>query len=134
MKKCKFSIVQAQNVGSVYGHSAVVFGMGSHGFKVLVLLGGRRSHSLFVDVLSEMTILLLSKYIEMVVANLKCQHLCSPDERGGSWEVERVVSQAELDRPDPTLTKQMRRLQLSHSTGHTTPSLALCSRESVMSE
>ena len=47
--------------------------------------------------------------------------------------MERVVSQAELDRPDPTLTEQMRRLQLSHSTGHTsTPSLALCTRESVM--
>ena len=113
--------MQAHNVGTMHGHSAVVFGMGSHGFKVLVLFGGRTT---FVgEYLSETTILLLSKYIEMVVVNLKCQHLCSPDERGGSWEVERVVSQAELDRPDLTLTEQMRRLQLSHSTGHTLHSL-----------
>ena len=59
--------MQAHNVGSMRGHSAVVFGMGSHGFKVLVLFGGRRSHSLFGEDLSETTILLLSKCIEMVV-------------------------------------------------------------------
>ena len=70
--------------------------------------------------------------VDMVVVSTL---VCSPDERGGSVEVERVVervvSQAELDRADPTLTEQMRRLQLSHSTGHTsTPSLALCVLES----
>ena len=54
-------------MGPMYGHSAVVFGMGSHGFKVLVLFGGRGSHSLFGEDLSETTILLLRKYIEMVV-------------------------------------------------------------------
>ena len=58
--------MQAHNVGSMRGHSAVVFGMGSHGFKVLVLFGGRRRR-LFGESLSETTILLLSKYIEMVV-------------------------------------------------------------------
>ena len=57
--------MQAHNVGSMRGHSAVVFGMGSHGFKVLVLFGGRRG--VFEEDLSETTILLLSKYIEMVV-------------------------------------------------------------------
>ena len=31
--------------------------------------------------------------------------------------VERVVSQTELDTPDPSLIQQMRRLQLSHLTG-----------------
>ena len=67
----------------------------------------------------------VSLTIDMVVVSTL---VCSPDERGGSVE---VVSQAELDRPDPTLTEQMRRLQLSHSTGHTsTPSLALCVLES----
>ena len=41
-----------------------------------------------------------------------------------------MVSQADLDRPDPDL---MRRLQLPHSIGHTsTPSLALYTRESVL--
>ena len=44
------------------GHSAVVFGMGSHGFKVLVLFGG----VIHFEGLSQ-TLLLLSKYIEMVV-------------------------------------------------------------------
>ena len=57
--------MQAHNVGTMHGHSAVVFGMGSHGFKVLVLFGGRRG--VFEEDLSETTILLLSKYIEMVV-------------------------------------------------------------------
>ena len=71
-------------------------------------------------------------YIAVVV---KWQNLSSPDERGGSWEVERVVSQAELDKPDPTLTEQMWRLQLSHSSGHTfSPSLLLCILERVMGE
>ena len=50
----------------MHGHSAVVFGMGSHGFKVLVLFGGRRRRRGGQN-LSETTILLLSKYIEMVV-------------------------------------------------------------------
>ena len=51
-------------MGPMYGRSAVVFGMGPHGFKVLVLFGGRR---VFRKDLSETTLLLLSKYIEMVV-------------------------------------------------------------------
>ena len=34
--------------------------------------------------------------------------------------VERVVSQTELDTPDPSLIQQMRRLELSHFTGHLT--------------
>ena len=58
-------IVQAQNVGLMSGHSAVVFGLGSHGSKVLVLFGGRTRF--FGEDLSETTKLLLSKYIEMVV-------------------------------------------------------------------
>ena len=58
--------MQAHNVGTMYGHSAVVFGMGSHGFKVLVLFGGRRTR-FFGENPSETTILLLSKCIEMVV-------------------------------------------------------------------
>ena len=57
--------MQAHNAGSMRGHSVVVFGMGSHGFKVLVLFGGRRG--VFEEHLSETTILLLSKYFEMVV-------------------------------------------------------------------
>ena len=57
--------MQAHNVRSMRGHSAVVFGMGSHRFKVLVLFGGKRRR--FGEYLSETTILLLSKYIEMVV-------------------------------------------------------------------
>ena len=49
----------------MYGHSAVVFGVGYRGLKILILFGG--SESVFKDVLSETTTLLLSKYIEMVV-------------------------------------------------------------------
>ena len=39
--------------------------------------------------------------------------LCSPDDRGGCWEVKRVVSQAELDNPDPTLAELIRKDQSS---------------------
>ena len=53
------SIMQARLLSPVCGHSAVVFGMRYHGFKVIILFGGRRRA--FGEYLSETTLLLLSK-------------------------------------------------------------------------